>query len=92
MIPLKKDWSMFKTFSLRKLDFFLILASIALSLIGVAAIGSAAPALRGRQLMGVLAGVVIMLAVSTQDYSRILNLYWLMYIVNIILLLLVLWQ
>ena len=90
MIPLKKDWSMFKTFSLRKLDFFLILASIALSLIGVAAIGSAAPALRGRQLMGVLAGVVIMLAVSTQDYSGILNLYWLMYIVNIILLLLVL--
>ncbi len=81
---------MFKTFSIRKLDFMLVLAAVALSLIGVAAIGSAAPSLMNRQLAGVIAGTVIMFGLSTFDYRRILNLYWLMYVVNIILLILVL--
>jgi len=63
---------------------------LALSGIGVLTIGSAEPALQMRQLAGVAAGAVIMVAISLISYNTILNFYWLIYIGNVALLGLVL--
>lgn len=63
---------------------------LALSGIGVLTIGSAEPSLQMRQLAGVAAGTVIMVAISLINYSNVLNFYWLIYIADIALLGLVL--
>ena len=77
---------MFKRYKLRDYDFKLVFMVIALSLIGVMAIGSAEPSLRNKQLAGVLAGIFIMIVLSLFDYSFFLKFYWLMYILNLALL------
>lgn len=81
---------MFKHYRLRDYDFKLILMIVALASIGVLAIGSAEPSLQKKQLFGVVAGAVIMIVISLIDYSMLLKLYWLMYVGNLGLLLLVL--
>lgn len=78
---------MFRQYKLRDYDFKLILYVIALSLIGVLAVGSAAGDLMERQFMGMCAGVVLMLVLSFMDYSFILFFHWLLYAGNIVLLL-----
>lgn len=80
---------MFKNYRLRDFDFKLILMVLALSLVGVFAIGSAEESLMSRQLMGVIAGACIMLVLTFIDYSLLLKLYWLMYAGNLMLLILV---
>ena len=77
---------MFKNYRLRDYDFKLIILVLALSAVGIMTIGSAEPAQQSRQMAGVAAGVVIMIALSFFNYSVILKLYWLMYIVNLVLL------
>ena len=79
----------FKNYRLRDYDFKLILMILALSGIGVIAIGSAEESLQMKQLMGVIVGAVIMIVLSFINYSLILRLYWLMYIANLALLILV---
>lgn len=81
---------MFRRYRLRDYDFKLILMILALSGIGVMTIGSAEPSLQMRQLAGVAAGTVIMVAISLISYNNILNFYWLIYIGNAVLLGLVL--
>lgn len=78
---------MLKNYRLRDFDFKLILMIIALSVIGCLAIGSAESSLQSKQVVGVVAGVLIMLFLAFFDYSWILKLYWLMYAANLILLL-----
>ncbi|MGN1144983.1 MAG: FtsW/RodA/SpoVE family cell cycle protein [Acetatifactor sp.] len=80
---------MFKRFRIRDYDFKLIIMVLALAGIGVMAIGSAEPALRNKQLAGVAAGAVIMIALSFFNYSFFLKLHWLMYLGNLALLALV---
>lgn len=77
---------MFKHFRIRDYDFKLLIMVLALAGIGVMAIGSAEPALRTRQLAGVAAGAVIMIALSFFNYSFFLKLHWLMYLGNLVLL------
>ena len=79
----------FRTFSIRYFDFLLAFMILGLNLIGIAAIGSAAPDLQVRQIEGMIMGIVIMLMVSLIDYNKLLRLYWVYYIVNILLLALV---
>lgn len=81
---------MLRRYRLRDYDFKLILMILALSGIGVLTIGSAEPSLQMRQLAGVAAGTVIMVAISLINYSNVLNFYWLIYIADIALLGLVL--
>jgi len=78
---------MFKSFRLRDYDFKLILMCLALSVIGVYAIGSAEESLQMKQLYGVAAGFLIMIVVSVFNYNFILKFNWIMYIINIGLLL-----
>lgn len=78
---------MFRQYKLRDYDFKLILFVLALSIIGVLAVGSAKGELMDRQIAGVCVGIVIMLLFSFFDYSLILYFYWALYIGNILLLL-----
>lgn len=77
---------MFKHYRLRDYDFKLIILILAVSTIGVLAIGSAKESLQTKQFAGVLAGVVLMLVISFIDYGIVLKLYWIMYIGNLVLL------
>ena len=76
---------MFKNYRIRDYDFKLILMLVALSAIGVMAIGSAEESLQTRQLAGVAAGIAAMIVISFCNYSVILRLNWLMYFGNIAL-------
>lgn len=55
---------MFKNYRLRDYDFKLIILILALSIIGIITIGSAEPAQQTKQMAGVVAGLVIMIALS----------------------------
>ena len=77
---------MFRKIKLRDYDFKLVLMTIALSAVGIVAIGSAEGTLQARQLAGVVSGVVVMVIISFLDYSMLLRLYWLMYVGNLVLL------
>ena len=60
-----------------------------LSVIGILVVGSAAPALQNKQILGVILGTIIMVIVSLVDYKFVLKFVWLLYIVNLVLLVLV---
>ena len=75
---------------LKDYDFKLIFLVISLTTLGVFAIGSVKPALQGRQIAGMALGIFLMLTVSFVNYHLVLKLYWVIYILNIILLGLVL--
>lgn len=78
---------MLRQYKLKDYDFKLILFVIALSIIGVLAVGSAKADLFNRQLIGVCTGIVIMFIASFVDYNLILYFYGYLYVINILLLL-----
>ena len=78
---------MFTKFRLRDYDFKLVFMVIALATVGVMAIGSAEPSLQSRQLAGVVAGSVLMIIISFFNYNWILKLNWIMYALNLLVLL-----
>ncbi|MBR1860390.1 MAG: rod shape-determining protein RodA [Lachnospiraceae bacterium] len=80
----------FKKFKIRDYDFKLIIMVALIAVIGVFAVGSAEPSLFRKQMYGAIAGFIIMIILSFIDYHFILKFYWIMYIVNLILLVLVL--
>ncbi|NBJ91428.1 FtsW/RodA/SpoVE family cell cycle protein [Parablautia muri] len=80
---------MLKHYKIRYYDFKLAILTIALAVIGIVAVGSAEPTLQARQIAGFAFGVFLMLVISLFDYSVLLNLYWIMYIFNVVLLVLV---
>lgn len=80
---------MHKQYRIRDYDIKLIILVIALNVIGVMAIGSAKESLQSKQLFGLVTGAIIMIFISFLDYNVILKLYWLMYIANLVLLIMV---
>ncbi len=78
---------MFTRFRIQDYDFKLILMTVALSVIGIMAIGSAEESLQTKQLAGVIAGVFLMIVISFFNYSWIIRLYWVIYALNLVLLL-----
>ena len=80
---------MLKHYHIRDYDFKLIILVVAITAIGVLAIGSAKESLQSRQLAGAVFGFFLMLVISLFDYTVILKFYWIMYAVNLILLWLV---
>ena len=80
---------MFKKYRLRDYDFKLVLMVLALSVIGVLAIGSAESSLQNKQLAGVISGIFLMIVCSLFNYSFVLKFYWLMYGFNLVLLLMI---
>lgn len=80
---------MIKHYRIRDYDFKLILLVAALTVIGILAIGSAKESLQTRQLAGFVFGFFLMIVLSLFDYSVILRFYWILYFINIVLLVLV---
>ena len=81
---------MFQNYRLKDYNFRLILMLISITIIGILSVGSAQKSVQGKQIYGFIAGFVIMVILSFIDYTKILKLWWLIYIGNLVLLILVL--
>jgi rod shape determining protein RodA len=81
---------MLRQYRLKDYNFRLVLWLVALSAIGVLLVGSADASLQSRQLGGVILGLILMVVLSLFDFSWILNFAWIIYGINIVLLLAVL--
>lgn len=77
-------------YSIKNYRFSLVILVTILSIIGVFIVGSARKDYQFRQVQGVILGLVVMLIVSLINYRWILKFYWLMYVVNILMLVAVL--
>ncbi|MBO6208125.1 MAG: rod shape-determining protein RodA [Lachnospiraceae bacterium] len=75
--------------SVKYYNFRLVVYLLAISTIGILAIGSAKESVQSRQIMGLALGIFLMVVISLFDYGVILKLYWLIYLGNLGLLLLV---
>lgn len=82
--------TLLRRYHIRDYKFTLVILVTVLAGIGVLAVGSALPSLQNRQFLGVVLGVIAMIVLSLIDYQWLLNLYWLLYTVNIGLLVAVL--
>ena len=80
---------MLKRYRVRDYDFKLVIFLIAISTIGVLIVGSAKAEVQSKQLLGLIVGVFLMVVISLFDYSFFLQFYWVIYVGNLILLLLV---
>lgn len=80
---------MFRRYKIRDYDFGLIFMLIAITIVGILAVGSADEGLQNKQIIGFILGLFLMVVLSLFDYSFFLNFYWVLYILNIGLLLLV---
>ena len=76
-----------KPYHIKDFKFLLVLSVLALSVIGALAVGSAEPSAQFKQIIGIILGVIAMLVISMIDYEWILNFYWLIYGLNLLLLL-----
>jgi rod shape determining protein RodA len=62
---------------------------VAITVIGILAIGSAKSEYQNRQILGFIMGLFLMIVLSFFDYSFFLRFYWVIYGLNIVLLLMV---
>ena len=70
---------MLKQYKLANYKFILIILVIALNTMGVFLVGSARPALMNKQLIGMIAGIMLMIFVSLIDYRFVLKFAWVIY-------------
>lgn len=80
---------MLRQYHIKNYDFKLILLVVALTIIGIVTIGSANSEFQDNQIMGLIMGLFVMVIVSLIDYSFILRFYWIFYVINLVLLILV---
>ena len=73
-------------YNIKDYKFGLVIPVVVLAVFGVFMVYSARPDLMSRQVLGVLLGIVAMIVISLIDYKWILNLYWPLYFLNIVLL------
>lgn len=79
-----------KPYRLKDYSFTLVILVLAISALGVLVIGSANEAYQGRQMIGLLCAVVLMIVISLIDYVWLTNFYWLYYIISVAMLAIVL--
>lgn len=80
---------MLKKYRVRDYDFKLIIMLVAITVVGILVIGSADRSYQSKQILGFVMGLFLMVVISLFDYSTFLNFYWIIYIGNLVLLLLV---
>jgi rod shape determining protein RodA len=80
---------MFRNYRIRDYDFKLIILMVAITVIGILAIGSAKSEYQNRQILGFIMGLFLMIVLSFFDYSFFLRFSWAIYGLNIVLLLMV---
>lgn len=76
-----------KKYQLKNFNFILVIAVLILSIIGILAVGSATPGAQSKQILGVCLGFAFMLIIAFVDFEWVLNFYWVIYGINIALLL-----
>ena len=81
---IKFNW--LKKYRLRDYDIRLVLLLIAITVIGILAVGSAEKDLQSKQILGFVGGLGLMLIVSLIDYKFILKFWWFYYAINTLLL------
>lgn len=75
-----------KRYHLKDYKFSLIITVLALSVLGILVIGSARQSVQSKQIIGLAMGIIAMIIFSLVDYVWMLRLYWLIYIINIVML------
>ena len=80
---------MLKRYRVRDYDFKLVFMLIAITVIGILAIGSANAEYQSKQIIGLIVGLFIMVVLSLFDYHIFLKFYWIIYFGNLALLILV---
>lgn len=68
-----------KPYRLKDYNFTLVILVFALSTLGILVIGSAKESYQGKQIVGLILGIIIMVIVSLIDYVWILNFYVFLY-------------
>lgn len=81
---------MLRQYRLKDYDFRLVVYVVLLTIIGILVIGSANPSVQNKQILGLVLGLIVMVAVSLMDYEFLLRFSWIFYAINIALLTLVL--
>lgn len=81
---------MFKQYQFRNYRIKLIILVYLLTTIGILVIGSAESGYQSQQILGLILGSIVMLVCSLLDYHLFMNTNWLIYGVNLFLLILVL--
>ena len=76
-----------KNYHIKDYNFVLAITVLILSVIGVLAVSSALPSAQSKQILGIVLGVFVMSIISLIDYEWILNLHWIIYGINLFLLL-----
>ncbi len=79
-----------KKYSIKDYDFRLVILILAITVIGIAVIGSADASVQNKQIFGMGLGIVSMIVVSLIDYNFILKFRWIYYVADIMLLISVL--
>lgn len=77
---------MLKQYQVKDYSFRLIVYVLVLTMVGISIIGSAQHSVQSKQVLGMLAGIFIMVVVSLFDYNFILRFHWVIYVFNLILL------
>ena len=73
-------------YNLKDYKFSLAILVLILSIFGVFMVRSARPDFTNNQIQGVILGFAAMVVISLIDYKWILNLYWPLYVINLVLL------
>ncbi len=79
--------NMIKKYHMKDYNFILVLTVLTLSVIGVLAVGSALPSAQSKQIIGIFMGICVMTVISLIDFEWVLNFSWIIYGINLILLL-----
>lgn len=79
-----------KPYRLKDYKFNLVITVLALSILGIMVIGSAKQSVQNKQIVGLVIGLVAMVVISLIDYVWVLNFYWILYGLNILMLILTL--
>ncbi len=80
---------MFKRYDIGNFKFRLLIYVYAITVIGILLIGSADASYQSQQVLGMVLGTAVMLVAAFVDYTWILRFYWIIYLANLIMLLLV---
>lgn len=79
-----------KPYKMKDYKFSLVILVLALSFLGVLVVGSANEIYQGKQILGLVIGVSVMVIVSLIDYVWITNFYWILYLLSVLMLAIVL--
>ena len=78
---------MLKQYHLRDFRLRLVIYVFAITILGILLVGSADAEYQNQQILGMVLGTGAMLVLALIDYRIWMNLYWVIYAVNLVLLL-----